>query len=147
LAQVGAHAASKFAQRLESLKLLPQHAGILRMLDGSPAVTQQALAERLGVVPSRLVGLLDELEARGLIERRPNPGDRRSYALHLTDQGRDVLGAIGRVAREHQQELLESLSESERQELGALLLRVADAAGLTRGVHPGFKRLEETSRR
>ena len=72
-AQVGAHAASKFAGRLASLKLAPPHAGILRILSATPAITQQTLAATLGMVPSRLVALVDDMEARGLIERRENP--------------------------------------------------------------------------
>jgi len=83
LAQVGAHAASQFAVRLAALELVPPHAGILRILGAQPAITQQALAGALAMQPSRLVALVDELEARGLVERRENPDDRRRYELHL----------------------------------------------------------------
>jgi DNA-binding MarR family transcriptional regulator len=141
LAQVGAHAASKFAERLAKLKLAPAHAGILRILDRAPAITQQALAETLSMVPSRMVALLDELEARGLIQRRENPGDRRSYSLHLAERGRSTLELIGRISREHQQALLASLSDDERTALAGFLRRIADDQGLTRGVHPGYSRL------
>jgi len=147
LAQVGAHAASKFAERLAKLKLAPAHAGILRILDWTPAITQQALSATLGMVPSRLVALLDELEVRGLTERRENPGDRRSYALHLTEKGRSTLGMIGRVSREHQQAMLQALSDDERRQLADLLQRIADEQGLTRGVHPGYAQLRGSSAR
>jgi DNA-binding MarR family transcriptional regulator len=66
LAQLGAHAAAKFAERLEQLHLTPAHAGIFRILSATPAISQQALATALGTVPSRLVGLIDELESKGL---------------------------------------------------------------------------------
>ena len=88
LAQVGSHAATKFAERLRPLGLSPAHAGILRILDASPAITQQALASALGSPPSRLVALVDELESKGLIERQENEADRRRYALLLTAKGR-----------------------------------------------------------
>jgi hypothetical protein len=101
---------------------------------------QPALSATLGMVPSRLVALLDELEEKGLTERRENPGDRRSYALHLTEKGRSVLAMIGRISREHQQALLNALSENEEKELADLPQRVADEQGLTRGVHPGYAR-------
>jgi DNA-binding MarR family transcriptional regulator len=140
LAQVGAHAASKFAERLSALELIPAHAGILRILAATPAITQQALANSMGALPSRLVTYLDDLESKGLLERRPQEGDRRSYALHLTDAGRSVLQEIGRVAREHQQSLLAALSEEERTALAELLGRIADEQGLIRGVHPGYAR-------
>lgn len=138
LAQVGAHAGSKFAERLSELQLAPAHAGIFRILATTPAITQQALATALGTLPSRLVTLIDELESRGFLERRPHESDRRSYALHLTDAGRSTLQAIGRIAREHQQALLAALSEDEQRHLGELLQRVADQQGLIRRVHPGY---------
>jgi DNA-binding MarR family transcriptional regulator len=139
LAQVGAHAASKFAERLGKLNLVPSDAGILRILGSTPAITQQTLANTLGMVPSRLVTLIDNLESRELIERRDNPDDRRSYALHMTDKGRLTLESIGRAAREHQQALLTALTEDEQRQLAGLLQRIADEQGLTRGVHPGLR--------
>ena len=138
VAQVGAHAASKFSERLLELTLTPADAGIFRILAATPAITQQALAQALGTLPSRLVALIDELESRGLLERRPHETDRRSYALHLTDAGRSTLHAIGRIAREHQHALLAALSEDEQRQLGNLLQRVAAQQGLIPGVHPGY---------
>jgi DNA-binding MarR family transcriptional regulator len=141
LAQVGGHAAAKFAERLSVLGLTPPHAGILGTIDQSEGLSQQALCERLRVMPSRLVTLVDELEQRELVERRDKPDDRRTYALHLTENGRNVLKAIGRVAREHQEALCAALTGEEREQLGRLLRRIADQQGLTPGVHPGFSRL------
>jgi len=141
LAQVGAHAASRFAERLAPLGLAPQHAGILRMLGSSAGLSQRELAGRLGILPSRLVALMDELEEKGFVERKDDPGDRRSYALQLTDRGRATLDEIGRVAREHGDAICAALSEVERDELAKLLRRMAEEQGLTPGVHPGYRRL------
>jgi DNA-binding MarR family transcriptional regulator len=141
LAQVGAHAAGKFAERLSALNLSPPHAGILRVVHTSGGISQQSLAEHLRILPSRLVVLIDELEERGMVERRADPADRRSYALHLTNEGRDTMKAIGRVACDHQDALLASLSTQERDLLASLLLRVAEQQGLRPGVHPSFARL------
>ena len=138
LAQLGSHAASQFAARLAQLELIPAHAGVFRILAATPTITQQALATALGTLPSRLVAIVDELESKGLLERRAHESDRRSYALHLTEKGKATLQAIGKVAREHQQALLAALSEDEQAALAGLLQRVADQQGLTRGVHPGF---------
>ena len=146
LAQVGAHAAARFAARLEALGLTPPHAGLLRMIAASAGVNQQQVALSLGMFPSRMVALVDELQERKLVERQPNPQDRRTYSLVLTTEGRRVLEAIGRVAREHQDALLGALSKAERETLAALLLRVADEQGLARGVHPGFARLRGGTR-
>ncbi len=144
LAQLGAHAASRFAERLAVLELIPAHAGVFRILAATPAITQQALATALGTLPSRLVAIVDELESKGLLERRPHESDRRSYALHLTDKGKSTLQAVGRVAREHQQTLLEGLSEEEQGTLSILLQRVAEQQGLIKGVHPGFGKIGRT---
>jgi DNA-binding MarR family transcriptional regulator len=141
LAQAGAHAASRFAARLSEADLVPAHAGIFRILSATPAISQRALATALGTVPSRLVALVDDLEARGLVERRAHESDRRSYALHLTDKGRATMETIGRIAREHRQDLLAALSDEEEATLSALLQRVAEQQGLLRGVHPGYARI------
>jgi len=141
LAQIGSYAASRFAERLLAVGLAPPHAGILRILGAGPGITQQALASRLQMVPSRLVALLDTLESRGLVERRRNQDDRRSHALHLTADGRRMLATIGQIAREHQSSLLAALSEDERRRLHDLLQRVADQQGLTPNVHPGYSSL------
>jgi DNA-binding MarR family transcriptional regulator len=142
LAQIGSHAAAKFAERLAPLDFTPAHAGILRILGKRGPLTQQTLAGILGMFPSRLVALVDHLESRGLIERRDNPEDRRSYALHLTEKGRLALQSIGRVAREHQKSLLAALTVDEQRQLGQFLQRIADDQGFTRGVHPGYARLK-----
>jgi DNA-binding MarR family transcriptional regulator len=100
----------------------------------------------LNMHPSRLVGLVDELETSGLVKRREKADDRRTYALHLTDEGRAILGEIGRVAKEHQDSLLASLGKEERAQLADLLQRIADDQGLTPGVHPGFSRIGRKGR-
>ena len=141
LAQLGAHAAARFGERLEAVDLLPAHAGVLRILAASPAITQQALAVALNTLPSRLVALIDEMEEKGLVERRANEADRRRYALHLTKKGEATLHAVERIAREHQKTLLAALSEEEQQRLGELLQRVADQQGLIPRVHPGYAQL------
>src|SRR5258708_22175200 len=146
LAQLGSHAASQFAARLAQLELIPAHAGVFRILAATPAITQQALATALGTLPSRLVAIVDQLESKGLLERRPHESDRRSYALHLTDKGKSTLQAVGRIAREHQQILLEALSEEEQRTLSVLLQRVAEQQGLIKGVHPGFGKIGRTEK-
>lgn len=141
LAQIGAHAASRFAERLTILELSPPDAGILRLLRMSAGISQQTLSARLQIHPSRLVAILDNLEKRNLIERKPNPDDRRLYSLHLTKDGIEALERIGKVAREHQDALLAALDGEERDRLTALLQKIADEQGLTPGVHPGYRGL------
>jgi DNA-binding MarR family transcriptional regulator len=146
LAQLGAHAASQFAERLGVLELTPADAGILRLLRAEVGLSQQGLAAKLQIHPSRLVAILDNLEKRGFVERRANADDRRLYSLHLTQAGGEVLEKIGSVARKHQDALLSSISWEERNTLATLLLRIADHQGLLRGVHPGYQRLGRPKR-
>ena len=146
LAQLGAHAAAQFTEKLGVLELTPADAGILRLLRVEAGPSQQELATRLQIHPSRLVAILDNLEKRGFVERRANPEDRRLYSLHLTQAGGETLQKIGSVARQHQDALLSSLNGEERNTLAALLLRVADQQGLVRGVHPGYQRLGRPKR-
>lgn len=141
IAQVGGHAAARFAEALKPHGFAPHDAGILRLLGMSPGISQQEMAKRLRMHASRLVGVLDELEERGLIERRPSEKDRRFYELHLTEKGGQALATIGRVAREHQGELLASLNDAERASLAEMLSRIAEQQGLNPGVHPGYKKL------
>ena len=147
LAQVGAHAAGQFGERLTSLRLTRPHAGILRLIGLSPGLSQQELARRLGVLASQLVALLDELQERGLIERRQDTADRRTYALHLTALGRNTTELIGHIAREHDDAICAALNMDERRQLKVLLSRIADQQGLSPGVHPGYRRLGKKRRR
>ncbi len=143
LAQVGAHAASKFGERLKQIGLSRPHSGILWNLDFAPSITQRQLARLLHMLPSRLVPLLDDLESKGLIERRANPHDRRRHALHLTNKGRTALEQIRQISRDHQKDVLTALSNEEQRTLGEILQRLADQQGLARGVHPGYARLSQ----
>jgi DNA-binding MarR family transcriptional regulator len=141
LSQVGAHASARFAERLSSLELKLAHAGILRAIKQSDGLSQQALGAEIGIFPSRLVGVLDDLERRGFVERRNSPNDRRSYALYLTDAGRAIVEQIGRIGRKHEEALCTALDESERSQLVGFLARIAAEQGLTPGVHPSLRKL------
>jgi DNA-binding MarR family transcriptional regulator len=140
LAQIGSHAAAKFAERLAPLKLTPPQAGILGVISRQDGLSQQALADLLGMFPSRLVLVLDELEQAGLIERCPHSSDRRIYILHLTARGKKAVQAVGRVARQHEDAMCAALNASERETLAQLLSRVGDEQQLRPGIHPGYRR-------
>ena len=129
------------------LALKPVHAGVLRLLHAGEPFTQRALAERLGVLPSQLVALLDDLEARGLVIRAPDPSDRRSRRLVLTARGGAAHEEVERVTAELELELFAALAEGEREVLRGLLVRLAADAALTAGVHPGFRELAHTQAR
>jgi DNA-binding MarR family transcriptional regulator len=141
LAQVGAHGAKQFAERLSVLKLTPPHAGILRRLVQSPGISQRELATTLGMHASRLVAVLDEMESLGLLIREANAEDRRTYSLQVTAKGRETMEQIAAISQQHNDALCAALNEEERAVLVGLLQRIADQQGLLRGVHPGFSTL------
>jgi DNA-binding MarR family transcriptional regulator len=140
LTQLGTHAAFEFAKRLSAMELAPPHAGILRAIGASTGLSQQELAKTLTMQPSRLVVLVDELEEKGLVERRDSREDRRVYALQLTAKGRRALENVTRISLEHDDAICSSLNEGERAQLSTLLQRIADDQKLTPGVHPGYRR-------
>lgn len=141
LAQLGAHAATLFAEKLKPIKLTPPQAGILRLINCESGISQQRLAKLLGMYASRMVAVLDEMERLKLVERKASPNDRRFYALHLTERGKEKLQAIGKVAREHREALCAALSAEERDTLALLLKKIAEQQQLTPGVHPGYRQI------
>lgn len=119
------------------LQLDPREVVLLRHVAAEEGKSQQALATALGIPPSRLVALVDRLEERGLLERRPIASDRRVRALHVSREGRRLLRKVMDASAEHEAELCAGLELAERKQLIALLSRLADEQGLVAGVHPG----------
>ncbi|HTJ32698.1 MAG TPA: MarR family transcriptional regulator [Dactylosporangium sp.] len=105
---------------------LPQFAVLTALADFGP-VAQHELADRLAINRSHLVGYLDDLEGRELIQRERDPSDRRRQHVDLTAHGRARLGELLEVAQRSQAEFLQVLSERERQTLLTLLRRVLSA--------------------
>jgi DNA-binding MarR family transcriptional regulator len=139
LAQVGAYAAEQFGQRADGVDFSRPQAGLVRLIARRPGLSQQAVADELGMPASRLVALVDGLQSRGLVERRRNPDDRRHHALYLTDAGEEAMALLAQIAAEHESAITAALSAAERNELNALLAKLADAHGLRPGIHPGYR--------
>ena len=137
LVQLGFHLARVFGERLEPLGLEQRQAGMLARLAENDGGSQQAIAELLGVNPTRMVFLTDELEKLGLVERRRNPADRRSHALYLTEAGTAMLARVREVTRAHEAAATAGLSAAERDQLIALLKHLARDQGLAAQALPG----------
>lgn len=140
VAQLGFHVGFQFADALAPLGIGPRHHGMLRLLHARDGQTQQQLAETLRIHRNVMVGLVDDLEKRGLVERRRHPSDRRAHAVHLLPAANELLAKIEPLIQELDESLLEPLDSDEQAALRALLDKVAVGAGLAPGVHPGLAR-------
>jgi DNA-binding MarR family transcriptional regulator len=141
LSQLGHRSASVFADLIASIDLTPPHAGILRAIAAEPGRSQQALSGQLGLLPSRVVAYVDELEDRGYVERRRNPGDRRLHALYVTASGKKLLSKIGELGRQHDRLLTAGLNTQQRDTLRELLATIAEHQDVTPHIHPGYRTL------
>jgi len=122
-----AFAAKEQAMRAyEDSGLGPYHHAILVALDEETHATQGSIADALGYDRGQLVGLLDELEERGLIERRRDPADRRRQIVNMTPAGKKALNRLRGIAQRLEDDLLSPLDPVEQRRLHELLLRLAE---------------------
>jgi DNA-binding MarR family transcriptional regulator len=133
VSSIGHAVARRFKQTLAPLELEPREFALLRAVGADEGQCQQAIGERQQIPPSRMVAFVDALQDRGLLERRPNPHDRRTRQLYLTTSGRKLLMRAFTLAAAVESDLCADLSASEREQLIELLRRV----GLRLGVAPG----------
>jgi DNA-binding MarR family transcriptional regulator len=99
---------------------------VLATLERGPAPTQSELAAASGRDKTRLIPILDRLEARGLVRRTPDPADRRNRVVALTAEGRELVGSCRAAIREMEAEFLADLDPGERATFVAVLERLAD---------------------
>jgi DNA-binding MarR family transcriptional regulator len=128
LARLGEASRRRFQDALAPEGLHPRHFGVLTMVAAHPGMSQQQLHERTAIDASSMVAVLDELESKGLAERRPHPGDRRARTIFLTPAGEQALQRVRALARDLSGELLEPLSADEQRTLVALLRKLAGSA-------------------
>ncbi len=129
LAWNGQRMARAFGEALGPLGLRRHHFGVLSLIAAEPGSTQQEMVDRSMIDPSSMVSVIDELEGLGLAERRPHPADRRKHALHLTEQGTEVLGHARKAAVESGRKILGRLDAEERETLLGLLRKLAGVEG------------------
>jgi DNA-binding MarR family transcriptional regulator len=126
LKRLGYAAKGQAMAAYERTGLNPYHHAVLAVLHEGSRETQGAIADALGYDRGQLVGLLDELEEQGLVERRRDPSDRRRHLVRLTPDGRRALGRLRTLGSRLENDLLVPLDEREREQLHTLLLRLAE---------------------
>ena len=119
---------TRIADALESVGLTPALFGLLNVLGAREGAIQQELSSAMGIDPSTMVALIDELERGGLAKRRPHPKDRRAREVAITPKGRRVLERGRGLANQVDDDVLQGLTAAERRQLLTLLRRALRSA-------------------
>jgi DNA-binding MarR family transcriptional regulator len=110
--------------RLDPLDLNLTQASLLGYVAEFGSTTQTDLADRLGIGRAAIGSVIDQLQDRGLVERRPRPDDRRVWLVAITEDGREFAERIAEVDRELRTELRHGLGREERQALAWVMTRL-----------------------
>lgn len=113
-----------FLPRMAAYGLKPVAFSVISLIAHNPGITSRQLCAALNILPPNLVGLINSLAQRGLIERLPHPRDGRAMGLHLTEEGREVMAQAEKTASALEVEAAGRLSAAERQTLITLLRKV-----------------------
>ena len=119
---------TRTAEGLDSLGLTTALFALLNVLGTREGAIQQELGAAMGIDPSTMVSLIDQLEAAGLAKRRPRPTDRRAREVVITPKGRQALKQARQLVLEVEDDVLSGLNDAERGQLLALLRRALSSA-------------------
>jgi DNA-binding MarR family transcriptional regulator len=123
--RVGAAQASALTALLAPLGLRPKQFGLMNVVALAEGPSQGEIGAAMGIDPSGLIATIDELEGRGWLERRRDPGDRRRNVVVLTEAGTDMLSEARAAAYQRAKELTAPLTAKERRALRDLLAKIA----------------------
>jgi DNA-binding MarR family transcriptional regulator len=113
-----------FVQRMEPFELKPVDFSVLSLVRHNPGITSRQLCTTLGILPPNLVGMVNTLEKRGLIERMPHPRDGRAMGLHLTAPGEKLMRDAEKTAADLEADFAARLSPAELRTLISLLKKI-----------------------
>jgi DNA-binding MarR family transcriptional regulator len=116
-----------FLQETEKHGVTPVQFAALHQVGMTPGIDQRTLARSIGLDTSTIAGVIDRLEARGMMQRMASPEDRRVRLLSLTDDGQHLLQAIGPDMLKAQQRILQPLPAAERDEFMRMLRKLVAA--------------------
>jgi DNA-binding MarR family transcriptional regulator len=113
-----------FMERMAVYDLRPVDFSVLSLITHNPGITSRQLCTTLGILPPNLVGMVNNLEKRELIERMPHPRDGRAMGLHLTPVGQKLMRDAERTAAELEAQAASRLTPSESKTLIRLLKKI-----------------------
>lgn len=113
-----------FVDRMAVYGLRPADFSVLSLIDHNPGITSRQLCSTLAIQPPNLVGMINQLQSRDLIARKPHPRDGRAMGLHLTPAGRKLMQQAEVTASELEEAATARLSPAERKTLMQLLRKI-----------------------
>lgn len=113
-----------FLDRMAVYDLRPVDFSVLSLITHNPGITSRQLCSSLGILPPNLVGMINALEKRELIHRRPHPRDGRAMGLHLTASGQKLMRDAEKTAAQLESDVAARLSASEGKTLIRLLKKI-----------------------
>jgi DNA-binding MarR family transcriptional regulator len=144
LSQAGARTAQLFEARLAPLGVSPRAFGVMSNLAADDGRIQQELADALGIHRNNMVGLIDEMEAAGWVERHRSTEDRRAFHVRLTPAGWALVDQVNDIVPELDDTLTADLAPREQRDLKRLLQQVVTTFGLHAAVHPHLARRQRS---
>ena len=115
---------SQFLERMAVYDLKPVDFSVMSVVVHNPGVTSRQLCAALNILPPNLVGLVQSLESRGLLERLPHPHDGRAMGLHPTDSGLELMKKAEATASELEMSIGSKLTPNQVQTLVTLLQKI-----------------------
>jgi DNA-binding MarR family transcriptional regulator len=113
-----------FLERMSPFDLRPVDFSVLSLVTHNPGITSRQLCTTLGILPPNLVGMINALEKRKLIERMPHPRDGRAMGLHLTASGQKLMRDAEKTAAQLESDAAAKLSDAEVKTLIRLLKKI-----------------------
>ncbi len=113
-----------FLERMAPYDLRPVDFSVLSLITHNPGITSRQLCTALGILPPNLVGMVNAMEKRELIVRKPHPSDGRALGLHLTASGQKLMRDAERTAADLEADVASRLSASESKTLIRLLQKI-----------------------
>ena len=114
----------RFLREMAPFDLRPVDFSVLSLVQHNPGITSRQLCTALGLLPPNLVGMLNKLEKRELIERLPHPSDRRAMGLHMTESGQSFMAQAEAAATELERDAVSKLTAHEQKTLLRLLQKI-----------------------
>lgn len=116
----------EFNRHFEALEIKPAQFSALEIINRNPGLRQSALAKALGVQRTNMVGMLDILQERGLVDRQLSSQDRRSHALYLTRKGQQLLKHLYDQFYLHEKQIEEIIGESNVETFKECLIKISN---------------------